>query len=84
MPSKERAERRRKAGKCSECGRVNDRAPFYLCSVCLPLHNTRTAKTKAKNKNAGKCTNCGKPLLEDKEVTKCINCMEETFSFKWD
>lgn len=69
-------------GKC-ECGKdkpVNE----YRCPKCKEKHRLQTKDLKSRRKENGLCTMCGKKLIERTDVTKCINCMENTFGFNWE
>jgi hypothetical protein len=100
MPSKEIAEKRYKEGKCTRCGSNREEKVYKTCINCRnrnkqrreEKHNYHTSEAykikdkirKQKRVKEGKCIRCGRLMLEREGVTKCINCMEGTFWFRWD
>jgi len=68
------------AGKCA-CGRESGDA--FRCVRCAELHKLTSRDLRKRRVTEGKCIRCGKPLMERTDVTKCNNCMEETFGFRW-
>jgi DNA-directed RNA polymerase subunit RPC12/RpoP len=71
------------AGKCG-CGRDKD-PQFYRCDRCKEQNRLQYKRRVERRREEGKCVRCGRPLgmLERTDVTKCINCMEESLEFNW-
>lgn len=81
--------RMRQEGKCTECGKPNDRAPMWLCSECAAkaltprrraLNRAYVRALYAKRRAEGRCTRCGNPGCE--KFAWCLECRQQHNEFR--
>lgn len=76
MPSLEYRKARIRQGLCPVCGDNNDRAPKYMCSVCLEKENERKKDWAHRRIQAGKCPYCQNKVIPGKPY--CEKCKTRT------
>ncbi|MHB8590786.1 MAG: HNH endonuclease [Vulcanimicrobiaceae bacterium] len=60
---KTRSHRHKSSGKCSSCGKSNDRAGVIQCSDCASRQSRALKRRSAKYKSDGLCVKCGTGLI---------------------
>jgi len=72
-------------GVCYECGStIGVDGSLMYCATCLSKKSLLRLERTKRYKDQGLCPSCGKPKLMGETTIYCMNCTEETFSFKWD
>ena len=73
VPSRERREKFKAAGKCSCCGRHNDRPDRAKCSKCFDYENNKRKILMSKKI----CKVCGGSITSGGNSSRCTTCTEK-------